>query len=90
MSLCLKRLSRVATFINYIKTNEELTMKPRVFLGSDGRPYMVKEIEDQIWTHYLHPDDKWVTLKRIDRASAVLLHDNLSEFEQSTYPKVDV
>lgn len=61
--------------------------KPRVFLGNDSRPYMAKVIDGFIWIYYLHPDNRWVTLKKIDLQKSHLITDNLTEFEQSTYPQ---
>ena len=64
-------------------------IKPKVFIGADNQPYMLKEIQNEVWVHYLHPDNKWVTLKRIDQNAFNLIPDNLTELEQSAYPEVD-
>ncbi len=64
-----------------------IKFKARVFLANDGRPYMAKQYDNSIWVHFLHVDKKWVTLKEISLEKGFLIHDNLTDYEQSLYPK---
>lgn len=44
---------------------KEWTIKGHVFLGMDGRPYLVA----RGWIHWWHPDKRWVTLQKDDGRS---------------------
>ena len=67
--------------------------KARVFIGKDSKPYMAKQSHcnffqgDVIFVYYLHPDNKWVTIKQIPLDDGHLVLNNLTEQEQEQYPK---
>ena len=63
--------------------------KARVFLDKAGQPRMARETCGEIWVHYLHPDNKWVTLQKVSSDSAHFMIDNLNEKEQACYPPID-
>lgn len=59
----------------------------RVFLGNDGKPYGLTEIDGEWWICWLHPDDKWVTF-RPAKDFLPFIPDNLNKYEQSLYPSL--
>ncbi len=64
-----------------------MEFKNRVFIGDDNKPYLAELIKDEcIMIYYLHPDNKWVSLKRIHIGKGRFILDNLSEKEQALYP----
>jgi hypothetical protein len=57
------------------------------FLGNDNKPYRLMIIgNSDAWIHYLHPDNKWVTLEQIDIDRVFMVNNNLSQKEQDFYP----
>lgn len=39
-----------------------------VFLDDAKKPYLVRILESNPWLYYWHPDNKWVTLRRLTQA----------------------
>lgn len=58
-------------------------IKSFVFIGQDNKPYYYKEN----WLYWWHPDNNWVSLRKVPDEIATLLSTNLTSYEQSLYFK---
>ena len=58
----------------------------KVFLDDAGRPYLTGEWEGEPWLFYWHPDNSWVSLRKLSDGP-MLLVEFLPENEQEIYLK---
>jgi len=57
---------------------------PKVFLDSASRPYLVGKWHGKDWLFYWHPDNRWVSLRKVSDGP-MLFVDYLPEDQQAAY-----
>lgn len=66
-------------------TQAELDEIGFIFIGHDERPYKCCLYGGEPWLFYWHPDNHWVTLRKLSRHQVSILPRNLSEEHQAIY-----
>lgn len=61
-----------------------LDEKGFVFIGADGKPYWCKMSEGDPWFYWWHPDNLWVTYKRVNQLEVWLAHEQAIPAEQAS------
>jgi hypothetical protein len=65
-----------------------LDEKGFVFLDGGGRPYLCRIWNDEPWLFYWHPENHWVSLRKVTQTDIWNFPHNLTEKEQAIYHKL--
>lgn len=66
---------------------DKLDEKGFVFLDRNNRPYLCAIWERVPWLFYWHPDNHWVSLRRVSQSEMWGFPHNLTKEEQAIYWK---
>jgi len=67
---------------------KRLSEKGFVFLDGAGRPFLFRMWNGAPWLFYWHPDNHWVSLRRVSQTDIWRFPQNLSEKEQVIYHRL--
>ena len=66
-------------------TMESLDEKGFVFLDAAGKPFLCRMWQGVPWIFYWHPENKWVSLRKVTQTEVDDFPRNLTEEQQQIY-----